>query len=221
MEDAALETTLPHIEDDADRVAHWLGYESAEAFRGAPHDARKEAAHEKWADGAIRYFAEGRAPSLTLARAFENFKRWLLEIYQALRNIGAPISDDIRRTFDHLLASDEEIRQAQALREGRSPDQVWHMLAKQPGEAEHSDVVASANAVAAMPEPASTEPRKSLAAAQQAAADADEYFRAMLPYMTPEERAPFENALAEIDREAAAYAHVIEASAECLARAAQ
>ena len=44
-------------------------------------------AQEKFAAAFEQYLAEGRAPTVELARAFRAFKKWLLAIYKAVKNI--------------------------------------------------------------------------------------------------------------------------------------
>lgn len=68
--------------------------------------------HEKFARGFEAYLREGKAPSLTLQHAFDQFKRWLLAIYRSLRNLNVAITDDVRGVFDRLLATEDEIQEA-------------------------------------------------------------------------------------------------------------
>ena len=86
---------------DRDAVLRWLGVERL-ADIGTTE-------HEKWADGFERYLAEGNAPSSALARAFDAFKRWLIEIYGSLSRVGGDITPEIRGVMDRMLATDKEI----------------------------------------------------------------------------------------------------------------
>lgn len=65
--------------------------------------------HEYTARGFERYLREGKAPSKTLRQAFRNFKAWLLRIYKDIRQLNVQLDDNVRDTFDRMLASDEEI----------------------------------------------------------------------------------------------------------------
>jgi hypothetical protein len=56
------------------------------------------------------------APSARLAKAFEAFKTWLKAIYHSLSALNAPLTNDIRGVMDRMLASGEEIAQAEAAR---------------------------------------------------------------------------------------------------------
>lgn len=76
--------------------------------------------HEQWAQWAEQYFMEGKAPSAALASAFRSFKRWLTQIYRRLTALGAPITPELRQVFDRLIATDEQIENAQT-RQGLNP----------------------------------------------------------------------------------------------------
>jgi hypothetical protein len=65
-------------------------------------------AEEKFARGFEQYLAEGKAPTLALARIFEQFKVWMLEIYKAITGsaIDVNLTDDVRRVFDRMLGQE-------------------------------------------------------------------------------------------------------------------
>jgi GGDEF domain-containing protein len=63
--------------------------------------------HEKWARAFEAYLREGKAPSASLAGAFQRFKLWLTQIYRALA--PGDLDDEIRQVFDRMLATDDEI----------------------------------------------------------------------------------------------------------------
>lgn len=74
--------------------------------------ARKEAAHERWAEAAETYFMEGKAPTEELRGVMSRFKKWLLDLYGSImgerRNQNAvEITDDVRQVFDRMLASEK------------------------------------------------------------------------------------------------------------------
>jgi hypothetical protein len=70
--------------------------------------------HEQIARGFEAYLMEGKAPSNALRGVFYRFKQWLLKIYSQLADLHADLTPDVRRVFDRLLASREEIAQAEA-----------------------------------------------------------------------------------------------------------
>lgn len=86
---------------DMDTVLRWLGTDDASKI-GVEQ-------HEKWARGFEQYLATGKAPSTSLAAAFQKFADWLRAIYRNLTQLGEPISDDVRGVMDRLLATDVEI----------------------------------------------------------------------------------------------------------------
>jgi hypothetical protein len=92
-------------------IREWLGMADGEAFTDAHHEA--------WADAVERYLLEGNAPSVELQGAFERFATWLNKVYESLRarifNNLEP-TNEIRQVMDRMLATDEQIAQAQQMR---------------------------------------------------------------------------------------------------------
>lgn len=76
---------------------------------------------EQWARAFEQYAMEGKAPSAELRGAFERFRAWLLSIYKRLSGLNVNVSDDLRRVFDRMLASDQEIANATQDAGGSSP----------------------------------------------------------------------------------------------------
>ncbi|MDR1649030.1 MAG: hypothetical protein LBR71_02110, partial [Synergistaceae bacterium] len=55
----------------------------------------------------IEYVETGTAPTPALRRAFERFKQWLADFYNAIRGgTGVKLSDEMRGVFDRILAGD-------------------------------------------------------------------------------------------------------------------
>jgi len=109
VRDAAHEAAPADLKADAQTVMDWLGLKGpqdlalgSDASRAAKIKATK--AHEKFARGFEQYLREGIAPSQQLAGVFAKFKQWMLNIYQTIKGLGAPISDNIRGVFDRMLA---------------------------------------------------------------------------------------------------------------------
>lgn len=95
----------PGIIADYQAALDWLGV--------ADRSEIKTEHHEKWARGFEAYLGEGKAPSPELASAFFRFKAWVKAIYRTLTALNVELSDDVRGVFDRLLATDEEITQAE------------------------------------------------------------------------------------------------------------
>lgn len=86
------------LKADAATIRKWAG-----ASESGPISVR---AHEKVARGFERYMREGVAPSKELAGVFAQFKNWLMEVYRSVKELRAPINDDIRQVFDRMLAEE-------------------------------------------------------------------------------------------------------------------
>lgn len=71
--------------------------------------------HEQFARGFEAYLREGEAPVAGLRAAFRQFKSWLVKIYRTADALQVDINDDLRRVFDRLVATEEEIQQAREL----------------------------------------------------------------------------------------------------------
>lgn len=100
MKDAVHEAAPDDLKKDAQTVRDWLGVKEGEDI------ATRQ--HEKFARGFERYMMEGTAPSKSLADVFRKFRDWLVQIYQTVSSLRAPITDDIRDVFDRLLAKNPE-----------------------------------------------------------------------------------------------------------------
>lgn len=78
---------------------------------------QKRKHHERFAESFEAYLLEGRAPSAELQPLFRRFRSWLISTYQSLKAFmqsrDLRISDDIRRVFDRLVATDEQIAAAE------------------------------------------------------------------------------------------------------------
>ena len=62
-------------------------------------------AHEKWADGHMRFFYEGTAPTRGLDRLFKAFREWLLPLYEKMKGLQTPISPGLRSVFEYIYTT--------------------------------------------------------------------------------------------------------------------
>ena len=73
--------------------------------------------HEKFAESFEQYLLEGAAPNTELQPLFRKFRSWMLNVYKSLtkfmRGRNLKLSDDVRQVFDRMLATDEQITQAE------------------------------------------------------------------------------------------------------------
>lgn len=94
------------ITDDFNEVLKWLGVESRDQIT-TEH-------HEMWARGFEAYLMEGKAPNLKMRKIFYRFKVWLLSIYKDIRGLDVELSEDVRNVMGRLLATEQEIAEANA-----------------------------------------------------------------------------------------------------------
>jgi hypothetical protein len=71
------------------------------------------AMHEQFARGVESYFANGTAPSLTLADLFAQFAAWIRSVYRTLKRTDVEFSPEVSGVMDRMLATDDEITTAE------------------------------------------------------------------------------------------------------------
>jgi hypothetical protein len=117
--DAADEAAPAILKQDADITLKWLGVEKAEDI--------KTKQHEQFARGFEAYMRDGVAPHPTLAKVFEQFRQWLVRIYQEVTRLKVDVNEDIRGVYDRLLAVNPE-------RTGILPDEAIKKAAEKFGK---------------------------------------------------------------------------------------
>ncbi len=122
------------IVEDLDRVLQWFGIAGASPVeRIAKWNSmsleEKRKHHEAFALNFELYLFEGKAPSIELQGVFDKFKRWLMVVYKQIRDqlnvqykqqFGRDLpvmTGEVRQVMDRLLATDEQIKRAQAMRD--------------------------------------------------------------------------------------------------------
>jgi hypothetical protein len=113
------------IVDDMNQLFNWFGIESAEqpaldVWRNMTIE-QKRLYHQKLARGFEQYAMEGTAPTLELSRVFAKLRSFMLSAYKSLKQFfersGDPgLTKEVRQVFDRMLASDDAINKAQAMR---------------------------------------------------------------------------------------------------------
>lgn len=88
--------------------------EAVEKARKSGDNVAIKTAEERWmqerfARGFERYIADGKAPTKELTGVFRRFKKWLIGIYQDLKNLGKEPPADVKRVMDRMLATDKDI----------------------------------------------------------------------------------------------------------------
>lgn len=101
-----------------------------EQWRGFKLDDKRNY-HEQWARSVEAYIMEGKVPNAELAPLMRRFAAWLKSVYGSIKQMIArlpaeqrpQINDDIRRVMDRMLATDEQIQQANEAA-GLMPDET-------------------------------------------------------------------------------------------------
>ncbi len=73
-----------------------------------PEDITREH-HEQFAEMFENYLATSEAPTPGLRRLFAKFRVWLIDVYKSIKQIGTPVSDEIRGVFDSMLSAEDEL----------------------------------------------------------------------------------------------------------------
>lgn len=105
----------------------WFGVKDLDAWHSMSLEEQRKY-HEQFAYSFEQYLAEGKAPSVELEGVFERFKMWMKRIYVSAASEIANIyrretgeylpvpTGEVRQVMDRMLATDEQIRQAEAVR---------------------------------------------------------------------------------------------------------
>jgi hypothetical protein len=66
------------------------------------------ALHEQWARGFESYLRDGIAPTENLRGVFQQFKEWLIKIYEHATDLNVKMTPEIKGVFDRMLGSEKE-----------------------------------------------------------------------------------------------------------------
>jgi len=106
---------------DVQALMQWFGLRDLNEWSELDFE-EKRAYHEKFAESFELYLTEGNAPSIELQPMFGRFRAWLLNVYRSIKDFLArnpaagALSDDVRRVFDRMLATDQAIKTAEQAR---------------------------------------------------------------------------------------------------------
>mgnify|MGYP000234515596 CR=1 FL=1 len=106
---------------DVQALMRWFGLRDINEWAALDFE-EKRAYHEKFAESFELYLTEGNAPSIELQPLFGRFRAWLLNVYRSIKDFLArnpaagALSDDVRRVFDRMLATDQAIKTAEQAR---------------------------------------------------------------------------------------------------------
>lgn len=93
-------------------VVKWFGFSNVADYYALDAEGRRPY-HEKFAEAFEEYLWEGKAPSPSLIGPFARFRAFLLSVYRTFtrltRGEAPKLSPDIKRVFDRLLATEDEL----------------------------------------------------------------------------------------------------------------
>ena len=124
---AELPNATQQMKDDVQTVLDWFGVDSLATWNGMSLEEQRKY-HERWAYNHEIYVFEGKAPSIKMQTLFDQFSAWLRRVYKSIRDElntiykqehgeDLPIlTGEVRQVMDRMLASDEQIRQAETVR---------------------------------------------------------------------------------------------------------
>lgn len=112
----ALDTNAPQeIKNDMQATLKWLGVKDLADWNSRDIEAKRDA-HEQFARGFETFLFEGKSPNVEMQGIFSRFRAWLLNIYQSTENLRAELTPEMRGVFDRMLASTQQIKEAEAAR---------------------------------------------------------------------------------------------------------
>ena len=117
MADLASQANTPQqIKDDMAATLAWFGVPDLATWNNYTLD-EKRPYHERWAESFEQYLFEGKAPSPELQPLFRRFRSWMVNVYKSLtefmRARNLKVNDEVRQVFGRLIATDEQIAQAE------------------------------------------------------------------------------------------------------------
>jgi Fe-S cluster biosynthesis and repair protein YggX len=110
---ASREDAPKEVIDDFNILLDWYGVKDMEEWLRLSQDSRRDH-HEKFARGFEAYLFEGKAPSVELHGVFTRFRSWLVSVYKSIRALDVELTDEVRGVMDRLLATDDQIKVAEA-----------------------------------------------------------------------------------------------------------
>lgn len=117
MADLSSQPNAPQqIQDDMAATLKWFGVPDLATWNSYTLD-QKRPYHERWAESFEQYLFEGKAPSPELQPLFRRFRSWMVNVYKSLtefmRARNLKVNDEVRQVFGRLIATDEQIAQAE------------------------------------------------------------------------------------------------------------
>lgn len=116
MNKMALDPNAPEqVKADMQDTLTWLGVKDLAEWNSHDLEWQREK-HEQFARGFEAYLFEGKSPSIEMRSVFQRFRAWLLNVYKNLKALNVELSPEIRSVFDRMLATTEQIKEAELAR---------------------------------------------------------------------------------------------------------
>jgi hypothetical protein len=124
---AEMPTATEQMKSDVQTILDWFGVKDLATWNAMSLEQQRKY-HERWAYNHEIYVFEGKAPSIKLQTLFDRFSAWLRRVYKSIKeDLNAiymqeygeelPIlTGEVRQVMDRMLASDEQIAQAEQVR---------------------------------------------------------------------------------------------------------
>ena len=124
---AEMPTATEQMKSDVQTILDWFGVKDFATWNAMSLEEQRKY-HERWAYNHEIYLFEGKAPSIKLQTLFDRFSAWLRRVYKSIKeDLNAiymqeygeelPIlTGEVRQVMDRMLASDEQIAQAEQVR---------------------------------------------------------------------------------------------------------
>ncbi len=116
------------VVDDMTTLLRWFGVKDLATWNAMSLDQQRQY-HEQFAYSFETYLFEGKSPSVEMQGLFDQFARWLKQVYQGLitkindvykAEFGKDLpilTGEVRQVMDRMLATEDQIARAQAIRE--------------------------------------------------------------------------------------------------------
>lgn len=116
MADVASQPGAPaDVQADMAALMRWFGVADLASWKAMTLEQQRPH-HERFAESFEQYLLEGKAPNRELRPLFRKFRAFLTRVYRSM--VVRPdlnLSDDVRKVMDRMLATDDQIAEAQQL----------------------------------------------------------------------------------------------------------
>lgn len=114
---ASIENAPQELKDDAQTLLDWFGVKDIATWKKMSLKQQR-VHHEKLARGFEQYAFEGTAPSKALKAAFRRMKKFMESVYTTVKEFmtahDSSLTPEVTAVFDRLIATREEIEDAEA-----------------------------------------------------------------------------------------------------------